>query len=409
MVSVLVQVIVIEQFVITSVANAVSVVVAISAVVSLSNAWVMVICTVCPLIHRQMRISVVLNNAVRLVMAIMVWCEVLNVRLDMMLNMMLNIKVNMVVSVMIDMMVIMMQIVMIFVVNNDWMINHLDVVANDWMVNHLDMMVNTMVGNVVLSTIERKRLVRSIGLLVLMSCLRLDLMMEVLVLCCDIMKYFLSAMIVNIMIVNVSVSIVVCNGVPLVMIVEVMRLKVASILMRIVMLLVITVWCVVFVLLQEVWLMMSLIKVKLMISIVVAIIMVTGRVLFVMMRDRVAFSVVKNIFMLGQIRLEERQDVDITVVLHNLMMVVLIWCFIVINNLIKSVMGAVWSLMMQSTMLVCPKKLFVARNSWHVVSVFLSLNAMNIVADLVMWHTIMFYKASIKGRVSVLIRRLIQV
>lgn len=84
-------------------------------------------------------------------------------------------------------------------------------------------------------------------------------MMKVLVLSCDIMKYFLSAMIVNIMIVNVSVSIVVSNGVPLVMTVEVMRLKVASILMRIVMLLVITMWCVMLVLLQEMRLMMSLI------------------------------------------------------------------------------------------------------------------------------------------------------
>ena len=83
--------------------------------------------------------------------------------------------------------------------------------------------------------------------------------MKVLVLSCDIMKYFLSAMIVNIMIVNVSVSIVVSNGVPLVMTVEVMRLKVASILMRIVMLLVITMWCVMLVLLQEMRLMMSLI------------------------------------------------------------------------------------------------------------------------------------------------------
>ena len=146
-----------------------------------------------------------------------------------------------------------------------------------------------------------------------------------------------------------------------------------------------------------------------MISIVVAIIMVTGRVLFVMMRDRVAFSVVKNVLVFSQIRLEKRQNVDITMVLHNLMMIVLIRSLIVINNLIKSVMGAVWSLVMQSTMLVCPKKLFIAWNSWHVVSVFFCLNAMDIVADLVMRHTIMFNKSSIIGRVSVLIRCLIQV
>ena len=60
---------------------------------------------------------------------------------------------------------------MIFVVNNNWVVNHFDVVVNDRMVNHLNMMVNIMVGNVVLSTIARKRLVRSIGLLVLMNCL----------------------------------------------------------------------------------------------------------------------------------------------------------------------------------------------------------------------------------------------
>lgn len=60
---------------------------------------------------------------------------------------------------------------MIIVVNNNWVVNHLDVVVNDWMVDHLDMMVNIMVGNFVLSTIERKRLIRSICLLVLMNCL----------------------------------------------------------------------------------------------------------------------------------------------------------------------------------------------------------------------------------------------
>lgn len=52
--------VVIEKFVIASVANAVSVVVSVSTVVSLSDAWVMVICTICPLVHGQMRISVVL-------------------------------------------------------------------------------------------------------------------------------------------------------------------------------------------------------------------------------------------------------------------------------------------------------------------------------------------------------------